>query len=203
MKRGTKAMQPLGKTSAQAAVLARAGFLSVLLVALCAGSPTSIAQTRTYDPSIGGTGSKSGEGNGIGGTGEPAAKAPGIGGTGVIGTISDVENEAQIVSASGSTTAVVGLAVHLKDQVGTGADGRLQVTFKDQTVLTLGENAQVLIDRYVFDPDRGMGEALLHASQGAFRFAAGKLKDVANKKITVSTPVADIGVRGTEFWGGP
>jgi hypothetical protein len=82
MKRGTKAMQPLGKTSAQAAVLARVGFLSVLLVALCAGSPTSIAQTRTYDSSIGGTGSKSGEGNGIGGTGEPAAKAPGIGGTG-------------------------------------------------------------------------------------------------------------------------
>jgi len=216
MKRGTKVVQPLGKTSAQAAVLARVGFLSVLLVALCAGSPTSIAQTRTYDPSIGGTGSKSGEGNGIGGTGEPAAKvpgiggtggpaakAPGIGGTGIIGTISDVENEAQIVSASGSTTAVVGLAVHMKDQLDTGADGRLQVTFKDQTVLTLGENAQVLIDRYVFDPDRGMGEALLHASQGAFRFAAGKLKDVANKKITVSTPVADIGVRGTEFWGGP
>jgi len=160
-----------------------------------------MAQTR-ITPS-GGTGSKSGEGNGIGGTGEPAANAPGIGGTGVIGTISDVENEAQIVSASGSTTAVVGLAVHMKDQLDTGADGRLQVTFKDQTVLTLGENAQVLIDRYVFDPDRGMGEALLHASQGAFRFAAGKLKDVANKKITVSTPVADIGVRGTEFWGGP
>ena len=190
------------RPSKQAArtILARVGVLCVLLVA-CAEPHSLMAQTR-ITPS-GGTGSKSGEGNGIGGTGEPAAKAPGIGGTGVIGTISDVENEAQIVSASGSTTAVVGLAVHMKDQLDTGADGRLQVTFKDQTVLTLGENAQVLIDRYVFDPDRGMGEALLHASQGAFRFAAGKLKDVANKKITVSTPVADIGVRGTEFWGGP
>jgi hypothetical protein len=162
-----------------------------------------MAQTRSDEPGIGGTGHKSGDGNGIGGTGEPATRSPGIGGTGIIGTISDVENDAQIISASGSTTAAVGLAVHMKDQLRTGADGRLQVTFQDHTVLTLGEDASIVIDRYVFDPDRGVGEALLHATQGAFRFAAGQLKDVRNKTITVSTPVAEIGVRGTEFWGGP
>jgi hypothetical protein len=73
------------------------------LAGFCAGSPTSIAQTRSNDPGIGGTGHKSGDGNGIGrtgepaarspgigGTGEPAARSPGIGGTGIIGTISDV-----------------------------------------------------------------------------------------------------------------
>jgi FecR protein len=195
-------MRPASETHTRT-ILAQIGLLSVLLFAFWAESPRVVAQTRTYDPSLGGTEHNSGEGNGIGGTGGPAAKAPGIGGTGIIGTISDVENEAQIVSASGSTTAVVGLAVHMKDQLDTGADGRLQVTFKDQTVLTLGENAQVLIDRYVFDPNRGAGEALLKATQGAFRFAAGQLKNVPNKTITVSTPVADVGVRGTEFWGGP
>jgi FecR protein len=162
-----------------------------------------MAQARSDEPGIGGTGHKSGDGNGIGGTGEPAARSPGIGGTGIIGTISDVENDAQIVSANEATTAVVGLAVHMKDELRTGADGRLQVTFQDQTVLTLGEEARIIIDRYVFDPDRGTGEALLQATQGAFRFAAGQLKDMRNKTITVSTPVAEIGVRGTEFWGGP
>jgi hypothetical protein len=190
--------------------------LSVLLFACCAGLPTSIAQTRSDESGIGGPGHKSGDGNGIGGTGgpaarspgiggtgEPAGRSPGIGGTGIIGTISDVENDAQIISASGATTAAVGLTVHMKDQLRTGTNGRLQVTFQDHTVLTLGEDASILIDRYVFDPDRGMGEALLQATQGAFRFAAGQLKDMRNKTITVSTPVAEIGVRGTEFWGGP
>jgi FecR protein len=197
-------------------ILTRVTFLSVLLFGLCAGSPASIAQTPSNDQGIGGTGHKSGDGNGIGGTGEPAtrspgiggtgepaARSPGIGGTGIIGTISDVENDAQIVSASGSTTAAVGLAVHMKDQLRTGTNGRLQVTFQDHTVLTLGEDANIVIDRYVFDPDRGMGAAVLQATQGAFRFAAGQLKDMRNKMITVSTPVAEIGVRGTEFWGGP
>jgi hypothetical protein len=196
--------------------LARVALLGVLLFAFCAGSPTSMAQTRSDDPGIGGTGHKSGDGNGIGGTGEPAARSPGIGGTGepaarspgiggtgIIGTISDVESDAQIISASGATAATVGLAVHMKDQLRTGTNGRLQVTFRDKTVLTLGEEASVVIDRYVFDPDRGIGEALLQATQGAFRFAAGQLKDMRNKTITVSTPVAEVGVRGTEFWGGP
>ncbi|MGB6440210.1 MAG: hypothetical protein WBE89_12955, partial [Methyloceanibacter sp.] len=122
-----------------------------MLFAFCTGSPTSIAQTRSNDPAIGGTGHKSGDGNGIGGTGEPAARSPGIGGTGIIGTISDVENDAQIISASGTTTAVIGLGVHMKDQLRTGADGRLQVTFRDHTVLTLGEDAIIVVDRYVFD----------------------------------------------------
>jgi len=162
-----------------------------------------MAQTRYDEPGIDGAGQKSGDGNGIGGTGGPAARAPGIGGTGIIGTISDVDNDAQIISASGTTTATVGLAVHIKDQLHTGTEGRLQVTFRDHTVLTLGEDASLVIDQYVFDPDRGIGDALLHATQGAFRFAAGQLKEMPNKMITVSTPVAEIGVRGTEFWGGP
>ena len=37
------------------------------------------------------------------------------------------------------------------------------------------------------------------------RFASpqARIKDLKQSKIAVSTPVADIGVRGTEFWGGP
>ncbi len=70
-------------------------------------------------------------------------------------------------------------------------------------MLTLGENASVLIDRYVYDPDKGIGETVLQATKGAFRFATGRIKELKAKTIAISTPVADIAVRGTEFWGGP
>jgi hypothetical protein len=85
----------------------------------------------------------------------------------------------------------------------TGAEAHLEVTFRDETVLTLGENASVTIDRYVFNPDQGVGEVLLQSTQGAVRFATGKLKELQDKSITLVTPVATIGVRGTEFWTGP
>src|SRR6185312_13061307 len=93
--------------------------------------------------------------------------------------------------------------VHLKDELRTGANARLQVTFLDETQLTLGDHASVVIDRYVYDPDRGIGETFLQATKGAFRFATGRIKEMKDGNIAVSTPFADIGVRGTEFWGGP
>jgi hypothetical protein len=102
----------------------------------------------------------------------------------------------QVISASGAAAAVIGTEVHMKDELRTGAGARLQVTFRDNTVLTLGENARLVIDRYVYEPGSGIGETVLQAAAGAFRFATGRM-------VLVVTPVAQIGVRGTEFWGGP
>ncbi|HEY8033936.1 MAG TPA: DUF5666 domain-containing protein [Methylocella sp.] len=59
-------------------------FMSLAFLAVTSGT---IAQTRSNDPGIGGTGYQPGEGNGIGGTGQPFGRSPGIGGTGIIGTI--------------------------------------------------------------------------------------------------------------------
>jgi hypothetical protein len=120
--------------------------------------------------------------------------------TNSVGTVNKVQNEAQVISASGAITAAV---VHMKDELRTGANARLQVTFRDNTLLTLGEHASVVIDCYVYDPDRSVGETALQATKGAFRFATSRIKEMKDHKIAVSTPVADIGVRGTEFWGGP
>jgi len=119
------------------------------------------------------------------------------------GFVNAVENDAEIVSATGSIKAVIGTPVNMKDELRTGPKARLQVTFRDDTVLTLGENAKIVIDSYVYDPDKSAGETVLQATQGAFRFVTGRLKELKEKKIAVSTPVADIGIRGTEFWGGP
>lgn len=120
-----------------------------------------------------------------------------------VGSVGEVEGEAQIVSSTGAMTVVVGAIVRVNDELRTGTDGLLQVTFRDNTVLTLGESASVVIDRYVFNPDQGIGEVLLQTTQGDLRFATGRLKELQEKTITVTTPVAETGVRGTEFWAGP
>ena len=99
--------------------------------------------------------------------------------------------------------ATVGTLAHMNDELRTGAKARLQVSFRDSSELTLGENATVVVDRFVFNPDEGTGEALLKTGVGAFRLATGKISELHNKKITVSTPFATLGVRGTDFWWGP
>jgi hypothetical protein len=120
-----------------------------------------------------------------------------------VGVIEKVENEASIVVASAARPAVVGTPVHLKDELRTGPNGRMLVTFRDDTELTLGEKASMVIDRYVYDPDKGKGETLLRTTKGAFRFVTGRLKEIEGKSIMIAAPFANIAVRGAEFWGGP
>ena len=115
-----------------------------------------------------------------------------------VGMVNKVENQAQV----DGQPAAVGTLVHTNDTVSTGAKGRLQVTFRDQTNLTLGENASVVIDRYVFDPDASIGEATFNTTKGAFRLATGRLNEMTKKNISVSSPFAAMGVRGTDFWWG-
>ncbi len=115
-----------------------------------------------------------------------------------VGMITKVENQAQI----GSTPAVVGSLVQTNDVITTGPKSRLEISFRDDTKLSLGENARVVIDRFVFNPEQSTGELVLSTSAAAFRMATGKISAMQNKKINVSTPFAALAVRGTNFWWG-
>jgi len=88
-----------------------------------------------------------------------------------VGIVDKVENEAKVVSGDTVTPAIIGTLVHLKDELRTGVDGRLKITSRDDTVLTLGEKASVIIDRYVYDPDQNVRETVHQATKGAFRFS--------------------------------
>jgi len=77
------------------------------------------------------------------------------------------------------------------------------VTFNDNSKLTLGENANVVIDRYVYNPNKSSAQVVLNSAHGALRFAGGKIEGMSHKNIVVNTPNAAMAVRGTHFWAGP
>jgi hypothetical protein len=76
------------------------------------------------------------------------------------------------------------------------------VTFTDNTRLTLGETARLTLGVYVFNPTAGR-RTIRFALVGAVRFLSGKLSKSVISRISLKTPVANIGVRGTEFFAGP
>ncbi len=123
---------------------------------------------------------------------ETASAAP-------VGKVSKVQKQAQV----GSRTATTGTSVHMNDRLRTGPGARMQVTFIDGTQLTLGENATVVIDNYVFNPSKGAGKMALSSTQGAFRFATGRLNQMKDRDVKVNTPQGALAVRGTDFWSGP
>ncbi|MBI3197906.1 MAG: FecR domain-containing protein [Rhodospirillales bacterium] len=88
----------------------------------------------------------------------------------------------------------VGLDVQANERVTTKADDRAHVVFLDGTALTVGPNSVLVIDRYVYDPNRKTGEMALSATKGVFRFVGGSISK--NTEVTITTPSATIGIRG-------
>ena len=80
--------------------------------------------------------------------------------------------------------------------VETVADGALHIRFLDDTKLRLGSSSRATLDSFVYDPSTNAGELAADLGEGVFRFITGKLN---NEGIEIRTPVAVIGVRGTDF----
>jgi len=119
-----------------------------------------------------------------------------------IGTVSRIQGEAS-GTRNGATRALApNSAVFLNETVATGETARLEVTFTDNTRLTLGEKAKLTLDNYVYDSATGRG-TIKFGLLGAFRFVSGQVSKLASAEVSVTMPVAVVGIRGTEFWGGP
>lgn len=120
----------------------------------------------------------------------------------VIGAVTRIQGEAS--GTLGDATRSLGLTapVFLNEVVSTGEAARLELTFADYTRLTLGGKTKLTLDRYVFNSAAGSG-TIRFGVFGAFRFISGQVSKLATSDVSVATSVATLGIRGTEFWGGP
>lgn len=97
--------------------------------------------------------------------------------------------------ARGAQVAILEIngAVEQNDRVKTSGKGSTQIKFIDSTVLTIGPNSEVLLDKMIFDGGRARN-ATVQLVRGAMRFASGVSEHNA---YHIKTGVAVIGVRGT------
>jgi hypothetical protein len=119
-----------------------------------------------------------------------------------IGSVSRIQGTSTAIVNGADAPLDVGSSVFLNQEVSTGDAARLELQFLDGTQLTLGERAKMTLDTFVYNPGEGTGK-LRVAIKGAFRFVSGQVSKQPNKEVAVTTPVATVGIRGTEFWGGP
>jgi hypothetical protein len=88
----------------------------------------------------------------------------------------------------------VGTDVQANEIILTSDNDRAHLIFLDGTTLTVGPNAQLTIDKFVYDPDSKKGELAINASKGVFRLIGGRISKTA--AITVTTPSSTMGIRG-------
>lgn len=88
----------------------------------------------------------------------------------------------------------VGIDIQANEVVTTKADDRAHLVFLDGTSLTVSPNAQLVIDKFVYDPNSKTGQLAISASTGVFRLVGGRISKDAS--IVIKTPSATMGVRG-------
>src|SRR6266481_1586377 len=88
----------------------------------------------------------------------------------------------------------IGIDVQANEVVTTHGDDRAHLVFLDGSSLTVGPNARLTIDKFVYDPNTKTGELAITASQGVLRLVGGKISKT--NAITINTPSGTIGIRG-------
>lgn len=119
------------------------------------------------------------------------------------GKVSRIKGTANFDRDGATAPLADGTAIMVGDAIVTGADSRLELTLLDETKVTLGANAKLVVDKYLYDPGKGQGATLLDIAKGAFRFTTGKMASLKDRNMQVRTEFASLSVRGTDFWGGP
>lgn len=117
---------------------------------------------------------------------------------GHVGSITRIQARASV----NGTPATLATPIHSGDIISTTTDGRVEVTFLDDSRLTVGGGSWLTVDSYTYSSGDKPGEALLRLAKGAFRMITSAVVDANPDRFNIVTPLAAIGIRGTDFWGG-
>ena len=101
----------------------------------------------------------------------------------------------QVSTTGQAAQAKVGDLVYQGDAVATGADGKVGINFTDGSSFNLSNNARMVLDEFVYDPNSTSNASLFNLTKGTFTFVAGKVAKTGDMKV--DTPVATMGIRGT------
>jgi len=123
------------------------------------------------------------------------AALPQAAGAAGIATVTDVVNEGyRTPPGAGETAAKATDELVQNEALRTEEESVINVKFVDGSELSVEQSSEMVLSDYVYDGAAASG--LINLNDGLFRFASNGRPD---QGIKLRTPVATIGVRGTEF----
>ena len=124
------------------------------------------------------------------------ASAPGI-----VGEVTLVIGTASLQAAEGQTRAVErGSEVRVGDKVETQQGGHVHLRFVDGGRVSVRPASRLVIESYAHSKDQPQLSAIkFRLDEGVVRSITGQWGEAAKERFRLNTPVAAIGVKGTDF----
>ena len=95
--------------------------------------------------------------------------------------------------------AAPGLQLLAGDRLVTGKDGRMSLTFIDNTRFAVGPNSRVSVSEFQYDRTRQKGSFVTKVDRGSLAIVSGRIAKSDRDAMKVRTPNSLLGVRGTKF----
>lgn len=115
------------------------------------------------------------------------------------GIIKTVRGQVRIERGSSQLQAKVGDPVQELDRVMAQSGSSVGISMNDETLLSIGPNSTLVIDKYSYDPVTRDGTVATSILKGTLRYVTGLIGRAHPQAIKVTTANATIGIRGTEF----
>jgi hypothetical protein len=129
----------------------------------------------------------------------PAATGGAAAADETIGSLKKVSGEAAVLRSGERLPARTGFKLHAGDALETGPDGSLGLTFRDDSLVSLGPSSRIAIERFEFVPAKAQLGLTVRLVRGTLAYVSGLIARLAPEAATFVTPSATIGVRGTRF----
>lgn len=116
-----------------------------------------------------------------------------------IGRIKTVIGPASVIRGAAILPATPGQTLDEKDVLTTGKDGRIGVTFVDNSRFAIGPNARVSLAAFQFDDTTHKGSSLTQVDRGSLAIVSGQIAKENRDAMKVRTPTSLLAARGTRF----
>lgn len=119
----------------------------------------------------------------------------------IVGEATLVVGVARVVSAAGQVVpAEKGAAIRVGDRIETGTGGHVHVRFVDGGRVSVRPISRLQIESYAHSSDRPALSAIkFRLDEGVVRSITGSWGEAARDRFRLNTPMAAIGVKGTDF----
>ncbi|MGF1527008.1 MAG: FecR domain-containing protein [Candidatus Competibacterales bacterium] len=119
----------------------------------------------------------------------------------VVGTVEAAVPRINAVYGDDRRSLATRSPVRFRDILTTGSGARMEVRLADGSEVTLGENTELLVDEFIYQPQEKQHRLGMRMLRGAFLFTSGRGAS-SPRQTQIRLPVAVLGVRGTTLWGG-
>lgn len=119
---------------------------------------------------------------------------------GAIGTVTLVIGKAYIAEDNSNRLIKQNTQIFTGDRIITRANGHVHIRFRDKGLVSVRPNSKLYIEQYEFNsesPDKSTIK--LNLEKGVARSVSGTGAKAARDRFRMNTPIAAIGVRGTDF----